>query len=99
MKIARLGPRRNMAWSRAMCDFTRIHKWEENTSADTEAARILAAEVERLRAEMERRGAAYNKALNKRVDVENELARAGAGKRELPTREECTAWALKLGNS
>jgi len=67
--------------------------------SDQTAMRILAAEVERMRAELAARHDAYTKALNKRVDVENELARVGASKRDLPTREECAAWALKLGNS
>ena len=57
------------------------------------------ARVKELETELIRRHAEYAKALNKRVDVENELARAGAGKRELPTRNECREWALKLGNS
>jgi hypothetical protein len=61
--------------------------------------RILATEVERLRCELERRHAEYSKALNKRVDVENALASIGAGKRDLPTREECREWAVKLGNA
>ena len=89
-------------WNNAACFLLSIATDEDHESGCPQthaAARILAAEVERLRAELAARHTEYAKALNKRVDVENELARIGAGKRDLPTREECRMWALKLGNA
>jgi len=80
---------------------TLLHEYfgEPSMGASWNAERILAAEVERLRGELETRHKEYSKALNKRVDVEAQLIDIGAGKRALPSREECMAWALKLGNS
>lgn len=39
----------------------------------------------------------YARSLNRRVEVENVLADVSAGKRDLLTREECRALAIKLG--
>lgn len=35
--------------------------------------------------------------INRRVVVEQYLWDASAGRRPLPTKEECKAWAIKLG--
>ena len=39
----------------------------------------------------------YAAALNRRVEVENELFAVAAGKRPMLTREECRALAIRLG--
>lgn len=61
------------------------------------AAYILAAEVERLRAELDRRHKEYSAALNRRCAVEDVLYDVAAGKRDLLAREECKELAIKLG--
>jgi hypothetical protein len=76
-----------------------LDRAEQKIEADRIARDHIIAKGVALEKELERRHAEYAKALNKRVDVESQLIDIGAGKRDLPTREECMAWALKLGNS
>jgi hypothetical protein len=74
-------------------------RWPNEPMHVIVAARILAAEVERLRAEMDRRHKEYSTALNRRVDVENALAMVAAAKRPVLTPDECRALVIKLGLS
>lgn len=39
----------------------------------------------------------YEKSLNERVKVEQELFDCASGKRVMPTREQCRQWAMRLG--
>lgn len=39
----------------------------------------------------------YSKSLSRRVEIENEMFRAVAGDRPMPTRQELREWALRLG--
>lgn len=85
--------------SRSDCALLYNLRLNNKEQIEEAVARILAAEVERLRAELDRRHKEYASALNRRVDVENALAMVAAGKRDLLTREECRELAIKLGVS
>lgn len=39
----------------------------------------------------------YNRELNRRVEIENELIDIANGKRPIPSRDDCQVMALKLG--
>jgi ABC-type dipeptide/oligopeptide/nickel transport system ATPase subunit len=39
----------------------------------------------------------YEKSLNRRAQVEQALFDVANGKEELPSREQCREWAMKLG--
>lgn len=70
-----------------------------DATVPSEFARTLERELNVANAELARRHKEYATALNRRVEVEAVLIDIGAGKRDLPTREECAALAIKLGVS